>query len=327
MRRRNFLTAACSVAATWPFAALAQRSAVPVVGFLNSGSAKEFMHLAEAFRRGLADSGYIDGKDVTIEYRWAEGQPDRLPAQATELVQRRVALIVATGGNLPALAAKAATSTIPIIFTGGGDPVKLGLVASLSRPGGNATGLANIGISLEPKRFELLRDLVPRGMSIAYLVNPRNPGAMAAVKEVQAAASTTRRRVHVVNASSEQEFEAAFAAIKERRADALLVGTDAFFMNRRERIVAFAARYGIPAIYPFREFAVAGGLMSYGADLPDQYRHVGVYAGRILKGAKPADLPVLQATKFELVINLKTAKSLGLTVPSLLAARADKLIE
>lgn len=285
------------------------------------------MHLAEAFRRGLADSGYIDGKDVTIEYRWAEGQPDRLPAQATELVQRRVALIVATGGNLPALAAKAATSTIPIIFTGGGDPVKLGLVASLSRPGGNATGLANIGISLEPKRFELLRDLVPRGMSIAYLVNPRNPGAMAAVKEVQAAASTTRRRVHVVNASSEQEFEAAFAAIKERRADALLVGTDAFFMNRRERIVAFAARYGIPAIYPFREFAVAGGLMSYGADLPDQYRHVGVYAGRILKGAKPADLPVLQATKFELVINLKTAKSLGLTVPSLLAARADKLIE
>lgn len=327
MRRRDFLTGLASAAAAWSFAAAAQRSGMPIIGFLGSDSAKQRALLLEAFHRGLAETGFVEGKDLVVEYRWAEGHVDRLPALALELAQRRVALIVASGGNVSALAAKAATSTIPIVFMLGGDPVKLGLVATLSRPGGNATGVTTIGGSLDPKRLELLRDLLPAATNMAFLVNPRNPAGKATVKEVEAAASATRTQIQVFNASSEQELDTAFAAIKRRRADALLVANDALFLSLRHRLVALAARHAIPAIYGFAEFASAGGLMSYGADRLDQYRQLGVYAGRVLKGAKPAELPVLQATKFELLINLKTARALGIAVPPVLASRADRLLE
>lgn len=325
MRRRDFLTGLASAAAAWSFVAAAQRSGVPVIGFLGSDSAKQRALLLEAFRRGLAERGFVEGKDVVIEYRWAEGRVERLPALAQELVQRRVALIVASGGNVSAVAAKAATSTIPIVFTLGGDPVKLGLVATLSRPGGNVTGVTSFGVSLDPKRLELLRELLPAATNIAFLANPWNPAT--AVKEVEAAASAARTQIQVFNASSEQDLDKAFAAIKRRRTDALLVANDALFLSLRHRIVALAARHAIPAIYGFAEFASAGGLMSYGADRLDQYRQVGVHAGRVLKGAAPAELPVLQVAKFDLIINVKTAKALGIAVPPVLASRADRLID
>jgi len=325
MERRRFLGVLCATAAASPLATLAQRPTMPFIGFLNTGSPKERTHLVEAFRQGLKEAGYIDGKDVAIEYRWAEGHYERLPSLASELVRRQVAVIAATGGSEPAVAAKAATSTIPIVFTGGGDPVQLGLVASLSRPGGNATGITNVGSSLEAKRFEILRELLPKVSTIAYLVNPNN--VTSSVKEVSAAAAAAGKQLQVVNVAVESDFEPAFATIKRSRAGAVLVAQDALFVTRRDQLVALAGRHAIPAVYGFREFTIAGGLLSYGADIRDVHRQAGIYTGRILKGAKPADLPVLQATKFELVLNLKTAKKLGLNISRDFLARVDAVIE
>jgi putative ABC transport system substrate-binding protein len=325
MERRRFLGVLCATAAASPLATLAQRPTMPFIGFLNTGSPNERTHLVEAFRQGLKEAGYIDGKDVAIEYRWAEGHYERLPSLASELVRRQVAVIAATGGSEPAVAAKAATSTIPIVFTGGGDPVQLGLVASLSRPGGNATGITNVGSSLETKRFEILRELLPKVSTIAYLVNPNN--VTSSVKEVSAAAAAAGKQLQVVNVAVESDFEPAFATIKRSRAGAVLVAQDALFVTRRDQLVALAGRHAIPAVYGFREFTAAGGLLSYGADIRDVHRQAGIYVGRILKGAKPADLPVLQATKFELVLNLKTAKKLGLNISRDFLARVDAVIE
>jgi putative ABC transport system substrate-binding protein len=327
MKRRSFLAVLGTAVAASPLAALAQRPTMPVIGFLNTGSPNERTHLVEAFRQGLKEAGYIDGKDVAIEYRWAEGHYERLPSLASELVRRQVAVIAATGGSEPAVAAKAATSTIPIVFTGGGDPVQLGLVASLSRPGGNATGITNVGSSLEAKRFEILRELLPRVSTIAYLVNPNNVTAKSSVKEVSAAAAAAGKQLQVVNVAVESDFEPAFATIKRSRAGAVLVAQDALFVTRRDQLVALAGRHAIPAVYGFREFTIAGGLLSYGADIRDVHRQAGIYTGRILKGAKPADLPVLQASKFELIVNLKTAKKLGLTISRDFLARVDEVIE
>jgi putative ABC transport system substrate-binding protein len=326
MRRREFI-ALVGGAATWPLAARAQQGALPVIGFLSSGSPNAYAHLLTAFRRGLNETDYVEHRNVGIEYRWAEGQADRLSALANELVARQVAVIVATGGNAPALAAKAATNTIPIVFTGGGDPVALGLVTSLSRPGGNATGASNISISIDAKRLEILRELVPSADKIACLRNPENANADTQLREVQAAARTLRQEIFVVTASAVRELDSAFASIVQQRAGALLVMSDPFFNNIRDQLVAMAAKHAMPAMYPFREFVSAGGLINYGPSVADGFRQAGVYTGKILKGAKPADLPVMLPTKFELVINLKTANALGLTVPPTLLARADEVIE
>ena len=324
MDRRRAVTL---MALMWPIAALAQRTTIPFIGFLNSGSPNERAHLIEAFRQGLKEGGYADGKDVAIEYRWAEGRPDRLPRLATELVNRQVAVIVASGSLAPALAAKSATSTIPIVFTGAEDPVKLGLVSSLSRPGGNVTGITGASSALQGKRLEILKDLVPGAARIVYLANPNNPDAKASAKDVVASAEAIKTKIEVLSASNESEIDGVFAAMKQMRAHAVLVASDSFFMSRREQIVALAARHAIPASYPFREFPMAGGLMSYGPHVGDIYRQAGVYAARILKGAKPADLPVIQATKIELVVNLKTAKSLGLGISRDFLARVDEVIQ
>jgi putative ABC transport system substrate-binding protein len=327
MKRRVFVVRVGGTALALPFAVFAQRQTIPFLGFLSSGSPNERAHFVEAFRQGLKDGGYIDGQDVAIEYRWAEGRFDRLPGLAAELVGRKVALIFATGGMLPALAAKRATSTIPIVFTGPSDPVKLGLVVSLSRPGGNVTGVVNISSSLDRKRLEILRELVPDAATIIYLLNPKSPDAQTLVDEIQLASGLTGTKVRVLEASTAGEIEIAFATIKQSRANALLVATDAFLLTRRDQIVALAAQYAIPAAYAFREFVVAGGLMSYGADNADILRQAGLYAARILKGAKPADLPVIQSSKFELVVNLKTAKKLGRTLTRDFLARIDELIQ
>lgn len=315
------------MAFAWPLAALAQRSPIPFIGFLNSGSPNERAPFVEGFRQGLKDGGYVDGKDVAIEYRWAEGRFDRLPGLATELVNRNVAVIVATGGMAPALAAKSLTSSIPIVFTGGGDPLKLGLVASLRRPGGNVTGIANIGRSLDAKRLQILRELVPGVATIVYLLNPTSPGAKSSLEEIQAAAEATATHIEVLNASSEREIDAAFAVVKQRGAKAILMANDGFFTTRRDHITALAAGQAIPASYGSREFAMAGGLVSYGADLVDANRQVGLYTARILKGSNPGDLPVIQATKIELVVNLKVAKKLGLAIPRDFLARVDEVIQ
>jgi putative ABC transport system substrate-binding protein len=326
MRRREFVARIGTVSLAWPLAARAQRS-IPFIGFLNSGSPNERASFVEAFRQGLKEGGYVDGKDVAIEYRWAEGRPDRLTALASELVSRKVQVIVATGGIASGLAAKSATAVIPIVFIGAGDPVKLGLVSSLGRPGGNATGFTNIAGSLHAKRLEILRDLVPSAETIVYLMNPSTPDAKGAVKDVHAAAETTGTKIEVLSASNEREIEMAFATIKQARAKAVLVAVDPLFVSRREQIVGLAARYAIPASYPFRDYAVAGGLMSYGPHIADSYRQAGLYAARILKGAKPADLPVIQATKIELVVNLKAAKKLGLAISRDFLARVDEVIQ
>jgi len=327
MKRRAFITLLGGAAAAWPFATRAQRPVIPVIGYLHSGSSAPYVHLVAAFRQSLKEAGYVEGENVAIEYRWAEGRYDRLPALAAELVGRHVALIVAQGGDPSVLAAKSVTSTIPIVFTSSSDPVKLGLVASLNRPGGNATGFWLYTSLLGTKRFEMVRQLFPASTLIAILVNPNNPNAQIDMPDLQDAARTVGQSISFVTARTETEIEATFAALGDKRVSALLVNTDPYFLERRDQFVALATRYSVPTIYPWREAVTAGGLMSYGASLADGYRQVGIYASRILKGEKPADLPVVQPTKFELAINLKTAKALGLQIPDRLLALADEVIE
>jgi len=325
VKRRAFITLLSGVAA-WPLAARAQQPAMPVIGFLHSSSPEPYR--LRAFRQGLKDAGFIEGENVAIEYRWADSQIDRLPALAAELVQRRVAVIAASGGMPSILAAKAATTTIPIVFALAEDPVRLGLVASLARPSGNLTGINFFGTELAAKRLELLRELVPGAIRIAVLVDPTNAtNTETTVRGVEAAARAKGLQIQVLNASNSREVDATFATLASERPDALLVGSTAFLADRRVQLAQLAARHAVPAIYVDRQFAEVGGLMSYGASLGDAFRQVGVYSGRILKGAKPADLPVLQSTKFELVINAPTARMLGLTVPPTLLARADEVIE
>jgi ABC-type uncharacterized transport system substrate-binding protein len=327
MKRREFIVLLGGATVAWPLAARAQQATMPVVGFLNSTSAASWRHLVESFRRGLGETGFIEGQNVAIEFRWAEGQYDRLPALADDLVRRRVAVFVATGGDASGRAAKAATATIPIVFTSGADPVREGLVASFNRPGGNATGVNLLLTAIEGKRLELLREMVPTAALIAVLLNPANRMFDSQVNDVQAAARSAGQQLHILRASNDGEIDAAFAAAAELRVGALLVASDPFFNSRRERLAELASRYAIPAIYELREYAAAGGLMSYGINLAEAYRLVGVYTGRILKGDKPAELPVQQLAKFEFIINLKAAKALGIEVPPGLLARADEVIE
>jgi putative ABC transport system substrate-binding protein len=327
MRRRKFITL-LGGAAAWPLAARAQQAGMPVVGFLNMQSPEAFVDLLRGFRQGLKDTGYVESENVAIAYRWAENQIDRLPALAAELVRQQVAVIVATGGYPAVFAAKAATTTIPIIFLAADDPVRLGFVASLARPGGNLTGINFFAEELAAKRLELLRELMPAAARVAVLVNPANVmGTETTVRDVEAAALAKGLQVQVFNASTSREIDAAFTALARERLDAVFVGPDAFFTARRLQLALLTVLHRVPAIYPVRPFAEAGGLMSYGASLTDAYRQVGAHSGRILKGAKPADLPVLQSSKFELVINAQTARMLGLTVPDTLLARADEVIE
>ena len=325
MRRREFIPLLAATAAAWPLAARAQQPAIPVVGFLNGASAKGYEPMVAAFRQGLKDTGYVEGQNVAVEYYWMEGQYDRAPAMAAALVRRQVAVIVAnTPGNL---VAKAATTKIPIVFTTASDPVQIGLVASLSRPGGNVTGVTILGVEVVPKQLEFAHELVPTATVIAVLVNPTNPNAETLLRDLQAPARILGVQLHVLHASAERDFDTVFATLVQLQAGALVIGNDPFFASRSEHLAALTLRHAVPAIFQDRPFVAAGGLMSYGGSNPEIYRIAGVYAGRILKGGKPADLPVQQATKVELIINMKTAKALGLTFPITLLGRADEVIE
>jgi putative ABC transport system substrate-binding protein len=328
LRRREFVTLVGSAVAAWPRAARAQQQPLPVIGFLSSASPNLYVKRLRAFRQGLNEAGYVEGQNVAIEYRWAEGQNNRLAVLAAELVHRQVDVIAAAGGTPSAVAAKAATATIPIVFAVAVDPVKIGLVASLNRPGGNLTGITNLNVEVGPKRLELLHELIPTATIIALLVNPTSPSiAEPFSRALKAAASTLGVQLHVLQASAEQDFDRVFAALVQLRAGALVIGLDTFFNTRSEQLAALTVRHAVPAISVYREFVAAGGLMSYGSDETEYYRLVGICAGRILKGEKPADLPVVQSTKVELILNFKTAKALGLTVPLPLLGRADEVIE
>ena len=326
MKRREFLTVLGGSAA-WPLVASAQRPALPVIGFLGSSSPEPIAHFVAAFRRGLGESGYVEGRNVVIEYRWADNHYDRLSGMAAELVRQQVAVIVASGGPVPAVTAKAATSTIPIVFTATSDPVQLGLVSSFNRPGGNVTGSAMFTVELEPKRIEMLRELVPKARLIGALVNPDRTDSEIQSRAVSDAARVLGLSALVLRVNREDDLEQAFGTLVQKQAGGLVVGADPFFQNRRVQVVALAARYAVPAIYMTRDFVTVGGLASYGPSITEGYRQAGIYTGRILKGDKPADLPVVQPTKIDLVINLKTAKFLGLEVPTTLLVRADEVIE
>jgi putative tryptophan/tyrosine transport system substrate-binding protein len=323
--RREFITLRGG-ASTWPLAVRAQQGVMPVVGFLGSTSPDLYAHVVRSYRQGLAEAGYVEGRDVAIDFRWAESQYEGLPALARELVDRRVN-VIAAGGLPAAVAAKAATTTTPIVFSIGVDPVAFGLVASLNRPGGNMTGVTNLNLELGSKQLEVLRELLPAATSMAALVNPTNPNADAHSSDLQAAARKLGIELHILHASSERDFDAVFTSLVRTRAGALVIGSDPFYVSRSKQLGALTARHAVPAIYQFREFVEGGGLLSYGSSITDAYRLVGVYTGRILRGEKPADLPVQQSAKVELIINLKTAKALGLTTPLSLLGRADEVIE
>jgi putative tryptophan/tyrosine transport system substrate-binding protein len=325
MRRREFI-AGLAGAAAWPVVAPAQ-SAMPVIGFLSSRSPGESTGVVEAFRRGLREVGFVEGQNLAIAFRWAEGRYDRLPALAANLVDLRVAVLFAAGGQPSALAAKAATAFIPIVFSAVNDPVEIGLVASLNQPGGNVTGMSTVGSGLHAKGVQFLKELVPTAALIVYFVNPSNPAAEYYAKDAFSAASALNTEIKILNASTERDLDEAFASLTKLKADGLVVAGEPFFDSQRERIVTLAARYSVPAIYTFREYVAAGGLMSYGASIVDSYRRAGIYVGRVLKGEKPSELPMQQPTKFDFVINLKTAKALGLTIPETLLATADEVIQ
>lgn len=326
MKRREFIAGIGGVVGMWPLAARAQQSAMPVIGFLNVASPEGYQHYLTAFRDGLKEIGYVEGQNLAIEFRWAEGHYDRLPAMAADLVRLQVSVIIA---NTPAnLIAKKATDTIPVVFTTASDPVQIGLVPNLSRPGGNVTGVSQLNVEIGPKRLELARQLMPSAVSVAFLVNPSDPSrADILLKDAQAAAVPLGLQLHVLRASTDTEIDAAFAAFAQLKAGALVIGADALFNGKSQQLAELALRYAVPAIYQYPEFADAGGLISYGGNIKESYRWAGIYTGRILKGAKPADLPVQQSTTVELIVNLKTAKTLGINVPLPLLGRADRVIE
>jgi len=327
MKRRQFITLVGGVAATWPLAARAQQGAMPVIGFLSSTPSETYGVRLRAFRQGLREEGYVEGQNVAIEYRWAENYEDRLPMLAAELVSRQVS-VIAAGGSPSSMAAKAATATIPIVFETAGDPVTLGLVASLNRPGGNLTGVTNLNVEVVQKRLELLREILPAATIVAVLVNPSAPAVTEQfMRALQAAAPALGMQLHFLHASTDRDLDTAFAALGQLRADALVIGPYLFFNSRKEQLGALSLRHAVPAIFIYREFVAAGGLMSYGANEEETYRLVGIYTGKILKGANPNDLPVQRSTKVELIINLKTVKALGIAVPLALSGRADELIE
>ena len=327
LRRREFITLLGGAAAAWPLAARAQHSSLPVIGFMSGRSTADSGYLAEAFRQGLRDTGYVEGESIGIEYRWANGDYDRLPGFASDLLQRNVLVLVAVGGDSSPRAAKQATSTVPIVFGMGGDPIQAGLVASFNRPGGNATGYTLLTNEMEPKRIGLLHELVPGASLLGALINPSFPPAARQLEDIENAIRSIKQNLFVARAVNDQDLETAFPSFVQQKAGAVLVAASPFFDTRQDRIVALAAQYRLPAMYHFRQYAVAGGLISYGPSLTESYKQAGVYAGRILRGAKPADLPVLQPTKFEMVINQKTANALGFAIPNTIQLLADEVIE